>query len=265
MFIILSGSSGVGKNTIIAELQKNNNFAYMPTFTTREMRAGESVGAPYYYISKEEFQQKIKDNEFLEYELIHGNYYGSSGKIFDECLAKGQKVIKDVGVQGAQNLTIKVGDKTPIVKIFLTVKHKSELKKRLIGRGEKDIALRLKRFNYEQKQKNFFDYIIYNESLDKTTNLLHEIFKLKNSDFIPCKKMEFISKYKVKFYTSRLKCGKTLSPIKIVILSGKAYIVSGVEKFVASIISGKSVAKLVIDKKIEHTNNVLQNWYDNVL
>ena len=79
MFVILSGSSGVGKNTVIKEMQKTEtNLVMMPTFTTREKREGEVEGAPYFYISKEEFQEKIKNHELIEHEFIHNNYYGSS-------------------------------------------------------------------------------------------------------------------------------------------------------------------------------------------
>ena len=67
-------------------------------------------------------------------------------------------IIKDIGVEGAQNLQQKLSHKTEILKLFLTVKHKGELKKRLDGRGEKQAKLRLKRYGYEQKQKNKFDF-----------------------------------------------------------------------------------------------------------
>lgn len=266
MFIILSGSSGVGKNTIIKELQKNDNsFAFMPTFTTREMRSGERDGFPYYFITKDEFQNKIKENEFLEYEFIHGNYYGSSSIIFEQYLKNGQRIIKDIGVQGAKNLEIKVGDKTDIIKIFLTVKHKMELQKRLTDRGEKQVKLRLKRFCYEQKQTKYFDFIIYNESLEQTISVLNQILNLKIVDYVPCKKLNYICKYKVKYYINRLNAGKALKPIKITLQQNKAYITSGVERFVASVLAKKSVAKIIVDKKIKKKIDVPQNWYKNII
>ena len=171
MFIILSGSSGVGKNTVIKEMQKTEkNLTLMPTFTTREKREGEVEGQPYFYISKEDFQQKIKDNELIEYEFIHNNFYGSSYKVFDEYIKSGKVLIKDIGVEGAQNLSHKMSDHTEMIKVFLAIPHKSDLKKRLQGRGEKQIKLRLKRFDYEQKQKNKFDFIIVNTNLEQTSD-----------------------------------------------------------------------------------------------
>ena len=77
MIILLSGSSSCGKNTVIKELiKKHDNIKYIHTFTSREKRAGESEGNPYFFISKEEFQNKIKTNDFYEHELIHNNFYG---------------------------------------------------------------------------------------------------------------------------------------------------------------------------------------------
>lgn len=251
MFVILSGSSGVGKNTVIKEMQKaNSNMVLMPTYTTRERREGEIEGLPYFYISKDEFQDKIKNGEFIEHEHIHGNFYGSSYKIFDEYIKNGKILIKDIGVEGAQNLSKKMKDKTNIVKIFLTVKHKSELKKRLKSRGEKQIKLRLKRFGYEQKQKNKFDYIVYNGDLQQTSDNIVKIIGLKHDDFYFSKKLNKLNKYKVKYYINKLTSGKILSPVKIAILGGKVCVVRGVEKLVASFVCKKPVAKLVINKKL---------------
>ena len=251
MFIILSGSSGVGKNTVIKEMQKtNNNIVMMPTFTTREKREGEIEGMPYFYISKEEFQDKIKNEEFIEHEFIHNNYYGSSYIVFDEYIKNGSVLIKDIGVEGAQNLTTKLSDRTPIIKIFLTVRHKSELVKRLKGRGEKQIKLRLSRFGYEQKQMNKFDYIIFNRSLEETSNLVNTLTKLTTKDFLYKKDVTKLSPYKVKYYINKLNAGKTLSPIKVVIKNDKAYVVKGAEKLVASLLTEIPVAKTIINKDI---------------
>ncbi len=267
MFIILSGSSGAGKNTVINELQRNNeNFVLMPTYTTREKREGEVEGKPYFYIEKEVFQDKIKNSEFIEHEFIHNNYYGSSYLIFDDYIRKGNILIKDIGVEGAQNLSKKLADRTKIIKVFLTVK-KGELKNRLIGRGEKQIKLRLGRYNYEQKQLNKFDYIIYNEDLLETTALINSLINLENKDFYSKKDLSKLSKYKVKYYANKLTAGKNLSPIKIVVKDNKAYIVSGVEKLMASIITNIPVAKLIVKKdiKVEKYKYQFENWYSNTI
>src|SRR5574344_696557 len=269
MFVILSGSAGVGKNTVMIEMQKqSDNIVLMPTFTTREKRDGEVEGLPYFYISKEEFQQKIKNNELIEHEFIHNNYYGSAYKIFDDFLSKNKIIIKDIGVEGAQNLSVKLCDRTKILKIFLTVKHKRELKKRLIGRGEKQVKLRLKRFSYEQKQMNKFDFIIFNESLELTTKLINTLIKIDEKTYIPCKEQKHINKYKIKYYINKLTSKEVLKPIKIAVYNEKIYIVKGVEKYIASILSEIPVAKLVIKKDIKekYQNMALDNdWYKKII
>ena len=262
MFVILSGSSGVGKNTVIKEMQKTNkNLVMMPTFTTREKRDGEIEGAPYFYISKDEFQEKIKNNELIEYEYIHNNYYGSSYKIFDEYIKLGKIIIKDIGVEGAQNLKQKLSEKTDITKFFLTVKHKYELKKRLNGRGEKQAKLRLKRFGYEQKQKNKFDFIIYNTNLQETSNLVTKLIDLKNCDYYFCKELNKLSKYKVKYYINKLTSGKVLKPVQIALCNDKVCVVSGAEKLVASFVSKMPISKVVVNKKIKN-DNFINNFDD---
>lgn len=252
MFIILSGSSGAGKNTVIKEMQKSDeNLVLMPTFTTRDKREGEVEGLPYFYISKDEFQERIKNNDFIEYELIHGNYYGSSYKVFDDYIKMGKVLIKDIGVEGAQNLSQKLGDRTKVHKVFLTIKHKGELKKRLKGRGEKQIKLRLKRFKYEQKQLNKFDFIIYNQVLENTTEIVKQIIGSDVNSFYFKKDLNKLNKYKVKYYINKLTSGKILKPVKIAVVDGKMCVVSGAEKLVASFVCKKPVAKLVAYKQID--------------
>ena len=262
----MTGSSGVGKNTVINELKKENqNFVLMPTYTTREMREGEVEGNPYFFLTKEQFQEKIRNNLLLEHELIHTNYYGSSFELIDKYLETGKIIIKDIGVQGAQNLYTKLNGKTKVIRVFLTVKNKRTLKERLIGRGEKNIKLRLKRFGYEQKQINKFDYIIYNQDLAKTTNLLLSLVNFDNNNFVPCKNLKRINKYKVRLYSNKLKLGKILKPIKIVVENDKAYIVSGVEKFVASALTNIPVAKVIVEKNIKTKNQVQNGWFETIL
>ena len=266
MFVIMTGSSGVGKNTVINELKKvDDRFVLMPTYTTREMREGEIEGNPYFFLTKEEFQEKIRNNKLLEHELIHTNYYGSSQELLNEYLQTGKIVIKDIGVQGAQNLYNKLNQLTKVIRVFLTVNSKKELKKRLIGRKEKNIKLRLKRFGYEQKQINNFDYIIYNHDLQLTTKNILQIVELQDKDFLPCKNPKNINKYMVRYYANKLKSGKTLKPIKIAFDGQSAYILKGVEKFVASIVTNIPVAKVVSYKRVKNKIEVPENWYQNII
>lgn len=249
MFIILTGSSGVGKNTVITEIEKrHSNFRLMPTYTTREKRLKEVDGYPFYYITKDEFQQKIKDGELIEYEHIHNNFYGSSYKILKDNLKEDIVLIKDLGIEGAQNLTLKISNITPVKKIFLTTT-KHELKKRLKGRGEKQIKLRLKRYKREQREINKFDYIIHNYDLNETCNIIFDIYDKDLDEILPTKIVDKINIRKINKYVGKLQTGKILKPVQVQLQNGKIYIVKGHEKFIAGILTNKLVAKVFVKGK----------------
>ena len=145
MLIILSGSSGVGKNTIINKLlEDNENLELMTTVTTRDMRPGESQGNPYYFVTREEFEKKIEDGEMLEYALVHGNYYGTSRKILEDKVKNGKILIKDIDVEGTLNLMKLLGDE--VISIYLKPVSIEQLRERLLGRGETEIEKRLNRY-----------------------------------------------------------------------------------------------------------------------
>lgn len=265
MFIILTGSSGVGKNTVITEIEKSEvNFKLMPTFTTREKRPTEIDGYPFYFISKQEFQEKIKQGELIEHEFIHGNYYGSSYKILKDNLNDNVVLIKDLGIEGAQNLTLKISHLTPVKKIFLTTT-KKELKRRLKSRGEKQIKLRLKRYDREQGEINKFDYIIVNNNLEKTCNIIKSIYDKQLIDILPTMPIEKISFKKINKFVRQLKCGKVLKAIDVAIENDKIYIINGHEKFVAGILTNCLVAKKFCDKRVKLLNNEQYTKWRNLI
>ncbi len=258
MFIILTGSSGVGKNTVITEIEKrNDHFKLMPTYTTRQKRPNEIDGYPFYYITVDEFQEKIKNGELIEHEHIHNNFYGSSYKILNDNLKDNIVLIKDLGIEGAQNLTYKISGITPVVKIFLTTT-KHELKKRLKGRGEKQIKLRLKRYKREQGEINKFDYIIYNNDLLKTCDIIENIYAINLIDILPTKNVEKISTRKINKYASMLMRGKILKPVKVALHDNQLYIIKGHERFIAGILTNKLVAKLIVDKPVKNVSEEQQ-------
>lgn len=262
MLIVLTGSSGSGKNTIINEIEKDSQkFKYMPTFTTRDKRPNEIEGRPYFYLSKDEFQNKIKQNEFIEYEYIHNNYYGSSKVILEEFLGQDKVIIKDFGIEGAQNISSKLNDLTPVVKVFLTT-NKKELKKRLKNRGEQQIKLRLKRYKKEQKEMYKFDYLIYNNDLLTTKNFILNLINFEITDFLPSKNIDKLKLKKVNKYVNQLISGKILKPIEISYNNNKLQIVSGDEKFIASLIANRPVCKKLVDKTIDSNfePNMLMEW-----
>ena len=181
MLVILSGVSGAGKDTIKKELIKRmKNVISLPSFTSREPREGEEEGIQYHFITKEQFKEKIKNEEFYEYDLHHENYYGTSKKLMNEKIDSGKIIVKDIEVNGTENLIKKLGNDTKLVTIFLKV-DKEELKNRLINRGdnlsEADMQLRLGRLEYEESKIGLYDYVIKNDNLEKTVQIIMTIIE----------------------------------------------------------------------------------------
>jgi len=175
MLIIMSGSAGVGKNTIINELLSEfNNLTLMTTVSTRAMRPGEEQGRPYYFVTLEEFNEMVERGEMLETCPIHGNMYGSSRKILEEKEAEGKILIKDIDVEGTLNLKKILPD---VVAIYLKPKSIEVLRERLEGRGEKDIDLRLRRYAYEEEMSKYYDYVLINDKMEDTLRVLREILR----------------------------------------------------------------------------------------
>ena len=179
MLVLLSGVSGAGKDTIKNELlQRMDNVISMPSYTDREPRPGEVEKNVYNFITTEEFEQKIKEGEFYEYSVHHEHYYGTSKKILDEKIREGKIIVKDIEVNGTKNLLDLMKDKVKIVTIFLRVP-KEELRKRLVNRIEKanlkEIELRLNRFDYEESKIGMYDYVIKNDDLEKTVQIIMTI------------------------------------------------------------------------------------------
>ena len=179
MLVILSGVSGAGKDTIKKELLKRmEDITTLPSYTSRAMRPGEEEGGQYYFISKEQFEEKIKKGDFYEYDLHHGNYYGTSRELMNEKISQGKIIIKDIEVNGTENLIKLLANDTRIVTIFLRVE-KEELKRRLIERGDsvQDIEVRLSRLDYEESKLKLYDYVLKNDELEKTVQTIITIIE----------------------------------------------------------------------------------------
>ena len=181
MLVILSGVSGSGKDTIKKELIKRmENVESMASYTSREPREGEIPGQTYNYVSKAEFEEMIKNGEFYEYDIHHNNYYGTSRKLLNEKMKSGKIIVKDIDVNGTEHLIELLGKDTKIVTIFLRVP-KEELKRRIEQREEnvspQDVILRLNRFDYEESKISLYDYVIKNNNLEKTVQIIMTIIK----------------------------------------------------------------------------------------
>lgn len=165
--LVLSGSSGVGKSTIIAQVLKQRPELYFSvSCTTRAPRPGEVDGVNYYFISREEFQKRIERGEFLEYAEYVGNYYGTSMTVIREKLEKGVDVLLDIEVQGAAKVRERMPD---AASVFIVPPSFEELAQRLRGRGtdsEEKIQKRLETARREAKEIKNYDYIVVNDTVD---------------------------------------------------------------------------------------------------
>ena len=253
MYFAIAGSSGCGKSTIINILIKENeDLIFIPSYTSREMREGEVDGKTYKFVTKEEFKEKIKEEEFLEYELVHDNYYGNSKTIVLDALARNKMIIKDVDVNGVKNLDVKLKENNcPLVKIFFIVPKKT-LKKRLINRGEKNIKKRMSRYKYEQSHQKMYDYIIVNgdKDMERTLSIVRKIIEIKDdyTKILPTQPIEKFNEKKFYKYYDQIKTGKILKPCKVTLKDGNIYILSGHEQFVAGMVAGVTVPKKFVDK-----------------
>lgn len=168
--IVFSAPSGCGKGTMLAEIVKNGNYHCSISATTRQPRENEKHGINYYFITNEEFEQKIKDGAFLEYAGYCDHYYGTLLSEVDDYLEKGIDVILEIEVQGA----FKVMQKRPeAVSIFVVPPSIEELRRRLKKRGtetDEVIEKRVSEATNELAQAKKYDYIIVNDALEDAVN-----------------------------------------------------------------------------------------------
>lgn len=171
--IVLSGPSGVGKSTVIAELfSQRSNIYFSVSYTTRQPRVGEQDGVNYNFVSREEFERMIADDELLEYAEYVDNYYGTSIKLIREKLDAGIDVLLDIEVQGAAKVRARCPD---ALFIFIIPPSFEELSRRLHRRNtdsEDVIAGRLAKARQEFREIPKYDYLVIN---DKVSNAVHEI------------------------------------------------------------------------------------------
>jgi len=181
MLVILSGVSGIGKDKIKKELiKREENIITIPSFTDRPMRANDVEGGTYHFVSTEEFERMIENNELYEYNVHHDHYYGTSKKIFNNKVKEGKIIVKDIDVNGTENLVKLLEKDMKVVTIFLRVP-KDELERRLKNREDKpslkEIQLRLNRFDYEESRIDLYDYVLKNDNLEKTVQIISTIIK----------------------------------------------------------------------------------------
>lgn len=167
ILFILSGPSGSGKDTVLESLTaKDDDYRVSVSMTTREIRSNEIDGENYYFVSREYFERKIKENQMLEYAEYAGNYYGTPKAPVDEMLKAGKNVILKIEVQGAEKIRKIYPD---VVSIFLLPPSMNVLEHRLRGRGSEDeeaIAHRLFIAEQEIRRAGEYDYVVVNDDID---------------------------------------------------------------------------------------------------
>ena len=174
-FTILSGPSGVGKNTIADILIDKGYGIYSVSMTTRGIREGEKEGKDYFFVSKEEFDKNIENDNFLEYAQYGDNYYGTLKSYVFDNIDNGTNVIAVVDIQGAINIE-KIFPEA--VLIFIMPPSYEELEKRLRGRGTDSEEAILKRLSIAKKEMDFsshYDYVVINNTVDEAVNDIIDI------------------------------------------------------------------------------------------
>ena len=180
---VMSAASGAGKTTLKDLVIKDfPDIKYSISATTRKPREGEIDGVHYFFKTKEEFEQMIKDDALVEYNLVHGNYYGTPKSFVEKTLAEGNRVLFDIDVFGKINFDKVYPDATGI---FIMPPSDEELERRLRGRGtdsEEVIQLRLANAKKEiefAKTKGKYEYTIINDDFQKAADELRAILRQK--------------------------------------------------------------------------------------
>ncbi len=175
--IVISGPSGVGKATLTHELLKRRkDLVLSVSATTRDPRPGEKNGQDYWFLSKEEFEHRIKEKYFIEWALVHGNYYGTPEPPIRQQLTKGKNVILEIDVQGGCN--VKKNFKDQSILFFILPPVFDELFQRLKKRGSEsleEIEHRLQTARLELLRQDEYDYTIINDDIERAVFQLMDI------------------------------------------------------------------------------------------
>ncbi len=179
LLIVLSGPSGVGKGTVRAAVFANNQFQYVYSVsaTTRAQRPGEVDGKDYYFVSREEFETMIQNEDLLEYAEYVGNYYGTPIQKIEENLSAGHDVFLEIEVQGA----MKVKERMPEgIFIFLAPPNLEELESRITGRGTDAahvIQERMATAKEEIELMQHYDYVVVNDQVQHAVDKINAIIQ----------------------------------------------------------------------------------------
>ena len=187
LLIILSGPSGVGKGTVRKHIMRDKSLAisYSISMTTREPRNKERDGVEYYFVTKEEFQKHIDENDFLEWAEFVGNRYGTPKSKIEELRNQGIHVLLEIEIKGATQVLDKLKDDDKVVSIFLMPPSLRDLENRIRRRkteSEELIQARLKKGESEMKYASNYQYVVVNDKIKRSANEIISIIKNKISE-----------------------------------------------------------------------------------
>lgn len=175
---IVSGPSGCGKSTLVRRLlQRDHRLLFSVSYTTRAPRGAERPGEDYHYVSREEFQSRLAQGEFLEWAEVYGHYYGTHRCYLERASAEGRDLVLDIDVQGAQQLRSRVADAATI---FVLAPSREELERRLRARAEDSedtIRRRLEQARREIAHATAYDYLLVNQDLEESVENLAAIVR----------------------------------------------------------------------------------------
>lgn len=198
--LVLSGPSGAGKSSLIHKIMEDIGPIYFSiSTTTRAMREGEVDGRDYHFVTKEVFAKEIEEEMFLEYAVVHGNYYGTSLGPVKKALKEGKLVIFDIDVQGHDAVQNRLSDIT--TSVFITTPTLQELKTRLFNRStdsDEVIAKRLEMAKREVQRISEYDFLIVNDDLDEAAAVLVNIAKAARMKIPTLQINEFVQTWEEK-------------------------------------------------------------------
>ena len=197
LLIVISGFSGAGKGTLMKRLIEDyQNYALSISMTTRPPRQGEVEGREYFFATREQFEEKIAQDGFIEYASYCGNYYGTPRAYVESQLAAGKDVILEIEIQGAMKIKEKYPD---ALLLFVMPPSAKALYSRLTGRGtetEEVIQKRLSRAAEEPVGIEGYDYVMINDDLEQCVRQLHQLLQDSHlapvEEYKPVHHIEFI-------------------------------------------------------------------------
>ena len=193
VLVVVSGFAGAGKGTLMKNLiSRYDNYSLSVSATSRHPRPGEEEGVSYFFKTREEFEEMIRNDEFLEYAEYVGNYYGTPRAFVEKMLQDGKRVVLEIEIQGAFQIKRKFPQ---ALLIYVMPPSAEELMRRINGRGTETpevIKSRMKRAVEEAEGIEHYDYIVINDNVEECTEMMHSI--IESATYTPKRRSDFIDK-----------------------------------------------------------------------